>query len=127
VPAAEKGGDAKAGRWRRIADQAAKQCMRADIPAVEGVSPFRDVLEDFRDGARIIAHTGAVVRFADLERPEGAARVSVLVGPEGGFSPGETAAATDAGWVPVLFGNTHMRAETAAIVIPALVLCLWGG
>ena len=40
---------------------------------------------------------------------------TLLVGPEGDFSPQETAAALAAGFIPVSLGNIVLRVETASL------------
>jgi len=47
--------------------------------------------------------------------------VSLFVGPEGGFSDREIEVAKKNGCEIVVFGENHLRAETAAIVLPALI------
>ena len=47
--------------------------------------------------------------------PEEKPRVTVLIGPEGDFSPAEVQAAMAAGFVPVSLGSSRLRTETAAI------------
>ncbi len=46
---------------------------------------------------------------------DGVSDVSLLIGPEGDFSPTEVAAVVEAGFIPVTFGNTRLRTETAAL------------
>jgi 16S rRNA (uracil1498-N3)-methyltransferase len=41
--------------------------------------------------------------------------VALAVGPEGGFSPGEVSLFLEAGFKPLLMGNTVLRTETAAL------------
>ncbi len=41
--------------------------------------------------------------------------VTVLIGPEGDFTPEEVSRALAAGFLPVTFGDTRLRTETAAI------------
>ncbi|NLK07867.1 MAG: RsmE family RNA methyltransferase, partial [Firmicutes bacterium] len=57
-------------------------------------------------------------RHCDLPPSE----VWIYIGPEGGFSAGEAAAARQAGLVPVSLGPRILRTETAGIVAAALVL-----
>jgi 16S rRNA (uracil1498-N3)-methyltransferase len=45
----------------------------------------------------------------------GSSAVTLLVGPEGDFSPGETTAALAAGFLPVSLGPIVLRVETATI------------
>jgi len=53
--------------------------------------------------------------------------VSILVGPEGGFSPGEVEAAAAAGWTVAGFGFSQLRAETAAAVLCGIIVYERGG
>lgn len=41
--------------------------------------------------------------------------VVILIGPEGDFSEDEVKSAVEAGYIPVTFGNTRLRTETAAL------------
>lgn len=121
---ADAGG--KTRRWNRKAEEAAKQSLRERVPLVEGVRPFSEVIGLFSGQARVIAHPGAPVSLKEYLRGCGSGAVSLLVGPEGGFSPGELAAAADAGWVTAGFGFSQLRAETAAAVLCGIIVYEWG-
>jgi 16S rRNA (uracil1498-N3)-methyltransferase len=123
VPDIEGKEDKKLERWRTIAEEASKQSMRSSMPAVEPVSTFKDFVARSHKGFLVCAHPsreGLTLRKA----AEGCDRSCsvVLVGPEGGFSPSELALAQQKGFVNVNIGETQMRAETAGIVLPALVI-----
>ena len=45
----------------------------------------------------------------------------ILIGPEGDFSPEEIEAALSAGFVPISFGDSRLRTETAAMYAVAAV------
>jgi len=110
-------------RWQKIAQEAARQCGRADVPAVEepvaldaalartDLPPLRLALWEGERGQSL----GAAVAGASLP-----AAVALLVGPEGGFAPGEIDAARAAGFVPVSLGTRILRVETAAIAAVVL-------
>ena len=51
----------------------------------------------------------------------------MLVGPEGGFSAAEEAAATDYGFTAVGLGPRVLRTETAGIAVLAALAARWGG
>ncbi|HEX3558212.1 MAG TPA: 16S rRNA (uracil(1498)-N(3))-methyltransferase [Pyrinomonadaceae bacterium] len=126
-------------RWRRLALEASKQSGRARVPAV--TEPL--ALDSFVEGA---AHAGEVrLLFAErggagmdsLSAPDSlsikAGRGSVsneseprpaltaLVGPEGGWDDAEIARAREHGWTIITLGGRTLRAETAAIVVAAIL------
>ena len=47
--------------------------------------------------------------------------VTVLIGPEGDFSPEEARLAIDNGYIPVHLGSSRLRTETAAVLAAAAV------
>lgn len=120
-------GDAakKLERWRRIVEEAAKQCGRAKIPLVDAPVPLSDALLSC-DGLRLFCYEGEgtvplpdalSVELADV--PE--RTVSLFIGPEGGFEPEEVRLAKNRGAVICGLGRRILRTETA----PAFVLsCL---
>lgn len=126
VPDPSKKSDVKHDRWSKIISSAAKQCFRCNIPVVDYPQTFADTIKQESAGMKLIAHPGAVTELRDYlssaDKPE---TVSLLVGPEGGFSDQEITSASDNGWIPVNFGTTHLRAETAAIILPSLVIYQW--
>ena len=83
--------DAKKSRWQKIAENAAKQCMRKEIPEVGDTMRFREAVSSDHSEIKIIAHTedsGQDLKEY-LSGKSRSARVSLLVGPEGGFSEKE--------------------------------------
>ena len=58
---------------------------------------------------------------AALESAPEATDISVLIGPEGDFSPEEVEAARSAGYIPVHLGTSRLRTETAAVAAAAFV------
>ncbi|MGE5307634.1 MAG: RsmE family RNA methyltransferase, partial [Deltaproteobacteria bacterium] len=55
------------------------------------------------------------------------ANVLALIGPEGDFSPAETAAARAAGFLPVSFGANVLRVETAALYVCSILSYVFRG
>jgi 16S rRNA (uracil1498-N3)-methyltransferase len=105
---------AKSERWRKIAEQAARQCGRADVPVIEGVLPWSAALQraepctrrfclDPRASAGVTLVSGASYAFA--------------VGPEGGLTDDEIATATALGWAPASLGPFVLRTETVAAAV----------
>lgn len=113
-------------RWRRIAFEAAKQSGRPGVPEVRDISPFKETISGFNH-TRILAHpdrgAGSLKDF--IGKNEKSMDVALLVGPEGGFSASEIETAAGYGWDIVNFGFTCLRAETAALVLPAVIIYEW--
>ena len=117
---------AKAARWQKIADEAAKQCGRRTLMRV---APIVSLTELLRDPAYTgAADTATVFCYEQEERQSmrtvlrgtEARRVTLIVGAEGGFSPAEAAAVTAAGGQPVSLGHRILRAETASLTALAV-------
>ena len=113
----------KSIRWQRIAEEAAKQSLRTSVPDVADIMAFNHVIDSDKSNIRLIAHPAAALTFREyiknISAPKSAA---VLIGPEGGFSPNEIKHAQTMGWTLVSLDFPQLRAETAAIVIPAVVI-----
>ena len=91
--------------------EAIKQSGSAWAPAVDMPVPLDRFLADPPAGARWLADPDGSAR-RELRVEES---VTVLVGPEGGFTPGERSAALDAGFLPLTLGPHILRFETAAV------------
>ena len=114
----------RSARWRRIAVEAARQCGRGDAPVIEPPLPFAKAILLGRDPAAL-----CLCLDPAAEQPLGpalatlGARAAVLaVGPEGGLTAAELAAAEAAGFVRVTLGPLTLRTETVcAAVLGALL------
>lgn len=95
-------------RLHRVVREAAMQCRRARLPTIE---PVRS-LADLADTPDLVVAERDGIAASELPVP-GATGWVVLVGPEGGFEPGELEVL---GSVPRLgLGAYVLRAETAAV------------
>ena len=115
----------RAERWRQIAIGACEQCGRNRIPQVH---PPRDLDSWLRAASsaqlRVLLVPDAARALDDLEPPLGA--IELLVGPEGGLTAEEVAAARAAGFQPVRLGPRILRTETAGAAGLAAMNALWG-
>lgn len=98
-------------RLRRVATEAAAQCRRVWLPAVEGVVP----LASLRDQGIALAEPGGP--------PLASGCPGVAVGPEGGWDDGELAL----GFPTVGLGEHVLRAETAAVAAGVLLAATRAG
>lgn len=111
----------KIERFAKSTVESAKQCRRLYLMRVEQPRTPADVMADPDYDLRLIATPDAPI-VADLPQLITACKqVLVLVGPEGGFSPGESVAAADAGCLGWPITNHILRIETAAAAAAAVV------
>ena len=112
-------GEGKSDKWRRTALEACKQCGQDTLPEIAEPLPFDRWIELQADvrGLKLIASlaTGAMPMRAVLRDFPATREATLLVGPEGDFSPEETAAALAVGFLPVSLGSIILRVETATI------------
>ncbi len=112
----------KMERWQRIVREASRQCERLREPEVFAPTSLREVLAQ-RPEASLLrmldARTGdaLITSIAPSSR-----EVWLVVGPEGGLSEKEMATLREAGGEGARLHLPVMRAETAAVVITALVV-----
>jgi len=118
-------------RWRRIAVASTKQCGRAVVPAVFDARALDDDtawlggphtpnprLLLVEPGTALPARTPREV----AEPPAGAA--SIMVGPEGGWTPEELDALVPV-TVPMTLGHRTLRADRAGTVALAALQAVW--
>lgn len=110
--------------WRQVAVSAAEQCGRRHLCEVGELQRLPDWLARPASGERWILAPQGGQKLSDMPRPEGA--VALLVGPEGGWSDKELAAARAAGCKPVSLGPRVLRTETAGLAAVAAMMALWG-
>jgi 16S rRNA (uracil1498-N3)-methyltransferase len=118
----------RAARLRRIAQEAARQCGRNDVPGVDVPCTLADLArllraEPDRRGLLLDPEERSV-RLSQAAR--GASRILLAVGPEGGFTPAERAEAAAAGFASVALGRLVLRTETAGLAALAIVQHLAG-
>jgi len=114
-------------RWQTIAEEAARQSGRADVPQVLECVGFGAALELAIPQARFVLWEREHGKSLSQALATGPRDVALLVGPEGGFTPKEFDSATRANYLPVSLGPRILRTETAAIVAVALAQAAAGG
>jgi 16S rRNA (uracil1498-N3)-methyltransferase len=111
-------------RLERVVLQAARQCGRGDVPAIEPPLALGSALAAHAPARSralgLCLHPEAEIAFAEALAP-GAAAVVLVVGPEGGLADAELALARAAGFTLVRLGDFVLRTETAATAALAAV------
>lgn len=104
-------------RLRTIAREAAEQSERGFVPEVDDPVTLADVAP----GSVLLYERHDGRRLSELEPPG-----CVVIGPEGGFSPAEVAAAVRAGATLAGLGPRILRSRTVATAVAAVVLSRTG-
>jgi 16S rRNA (uracil1498-N3)-methyltransferase len=107
-------------RWARIAQEAARQCGRSDVPLVDAPCPWNEALSRVpADASRFCLWEGASTPLAPplLEALSRGAALAFACGPEGGLDAREVDEAMDRGWVAVSLGPFTLRTETVAAAV----------
>jgi 16S rRNA (uracil1498-N3)-methyltransferase len=108
----------KLQRWKKIAEEASRQCGRAVVTRVLEPLALIDAIHSFDNSssAGIIFWEHADLPFSSsLEKCKGKKQIILLTGPEGGFSEKEVGRAANKGFHVTCMGKRILRAETAAI------------
>ena len=121
----------KTDRALRIALSATKQSLKSRIPQVDEPVSVKEFLchsepvEPAKESLKLIAYCfeGDTRRISIQEalRAYDGRDVTVLIGPEGDFSPEEARLAVEKGYIPVHLGSSRLRTETAAVVAATAV------
>ncbi|ACM18782.1 16S rRNA (uridine1498-N3-)-methyltransferase [Geotalea daltonii FRC-32] len=115
-------------RWQKIAAEAARQSRRATVPRVSLADDLSQVLQLAQHSVKLLLweeEKANLLRetLSGLSAPND---IGVLIGPEGGFSPEEAAAASSAGFIPISMGRRIVRTETASLIILSILQYHWG-
>lgn len=114
------------GFWekaRRRAVSALKQCGGARLPRIRPVAGLGEYLEArgaWPGPSVLLDRTGATPVGRALRGWEGTNPARLLLGPEGGLEPEETARCRRAGWRGASLGPRTLRFETAAVAAAAV-------
>ena len=114
----------RVARWQEIAVAACEQSGRDTVPAIRPLLPFTQALALLpAGGTRLLMspRNGTGLRTLPPTR-----HAILAVGPEGGWTEQEAAAAAAAGFAAVTLGRRVLRTETAPVAALAAMQTLWG-
>ncbi len=112
-------------RWQEIVIAACEQCGRNRIPTVHPLLPLSQRLQQLpQSDVRLLMGLHHPTSLKAIQpAPQ---RITLMIGPEGGWSPEEEAAAFQTGFQSILLGKRVLRTETAALAAIAAMQTLWG-
>ena len=121
---AEKQEEAHRARWQRIALEAAQQSERWTLPSIAPLQTFQQFLETPRQNQPIFMaerEKGASLLSIPISKEKPENEITVMIGPEGGWSPKEVEAAQSGNCTSASFGSEILRAETASLAALAIL------
>jgi 16S rRNA (uracil1498-N3)-methyltransferase len=119
----------KEERWRKIIQEAAEQSGRKIVPELAPVKSWDEILDGLGEDLALIPWEGERERsLKDVlsgftSAPE---RITIIIGPEGGFSQKEVKEAIQKGAIPVTLGPRILRTETAGLVVATAIFYQFG-
>lgn len=116
-------------RWRKIVEEAARQCRRNDVPQVHPPQPLLEAARALEPGTTLLVldEEERAIPLGEAFRACGPGTpVALVVGPEGGLAREEVAALGALGARGVTLGSRILRTETAALAALAVMQHLDG-
>ncbi|MEZ4971051.1 MAG: 16S rRNA (uracil(1498)-N(3))-methyltransferase [Flavobacteriaceae bacterium] len=106
----------KMDRMEKVLLAAMKQSLQSYLPQLNPAISFKEYMAKSKNGKLYLAHCAEDNKTELYHCAEAQKDATILIGPEGDFSPDEIQLALDNGFRAVALGNTRLRTETAAIV-----------
>jgi len=118
----EKNHVKKIDHWKKIIISACEQSNRSVIPELSPIETLDNFFQKHKSNG-IILDPESKTRLGDIEELN---NVTLLIGPEGGFSDHEIILSHQANFMGVSLGKRILRMETASIVSLSNCQLLWG-
>ena len=112
--------------WQGIVISAAEQSGRNRLAHLAPVLDFSRWISQQDLHRRVLLTPRANQSLADWSRHQPAQAVTLMIGPEGGFSDAEEAAALAQGALALSMGPRILRTETAGMAALAILAANWG-
>jgi 16S rRNA (uracil1498-N3)-methyltransferase len=116
----------RALRWQRIVNEAARQSRRSFLPEVKPLQKLATVLDEPSSNLKLVLWEAGSVALAEALPEQSPTGVTLLIGPEGGFSATEITAIIAGGFQAVHLGPRILRTETAGLAATPILQYLYG-
>lgn len=116
--------ESKMDHWQKVAQAACSQCWRNVVPIINPTQELATWITQNQDPQKLLLSpvaNGQRLRDLQISNP-----VSILIGPEGGFSETEIALAIRHKFTPISLGPRILRTETAALAAIAILQAQFG-
>ncbi len=115
--------DKKHQHWQQVMISACEQSGRTVVPKLHPVKPLAQWILETNAELKWLLNPNDNQSLKNQTKPNS---IALLIGPEGGLSNVEIAAAQNAGFNSIQLGPRVLRTETAPIVALSVVQTLWG-
>ena len=102
-------------RLEKITMSAMKQSLKAYLPKLNELTDYQDFIKQNNDDLKYIAYCNDDALKHLKKEYSSAENVTILIGPEGDFSPKEVRLALENGYKGISLGASRLRTETAGI------------
>lgn len=123
--------DKRQAHWQGVIVSASEQCGRNRLVQLHALAELKPWLAApspaSASAPRILLSPRATQSLAGWTQTTAPQAVTLMVGPEGGFTPEEEQAALAAGAIALSMGPRVLRTETAGLAALALFAGAWGG
>ena len=116
----------KFAHWQGIIVAAAEQSGRNRLPHLAEQADFSDWITQHDLHRRLLLSPRAEQSLSDWARHQPPQAVTLLVGPEGGFTEKEETAAQSQGTLMLSLGARVLRTETAGMAALSAINAVWG-
>ena len=123
----DKKSEHKIRRWDTIIKNAAEQSKRSILPEITNVMPFAKAIEDAQDSFILLPYESArgVEYTREVLSEIAKKKVSIFIGPEGGFDDDEIDLAKENGAHIISLGRRILRTETAGLMLLSILTYLY--
>lgn len=115
----------KPERLERIVVSAMKQSLKATKPKINSMVKITEFVNQQFEGHKFMAHCEKDKKVVIPNLQKGISQFTILIGPEGDFSPKEIELAKNADFEALSLGNSRLRTETAAVTAVTQVYSLF--
>lgn len=102
-------------RLEKIAISAMNQSLKTNKTEITGPIGFKEIVNDGFTGFKCLGYCDDTYPLLSFANEYTGGYVRIMIGPEGDFSPEEVSMAVAKGYMPVTFGGSRLRLETAAL------------
>ena len=117
--------------WEKTIISACEQCGRNHLPQISPLIPLPQWLSEKKNSAvpqqlGLMLSPTANKTLGNLSKPSADTNITVIIGPEGGFTSEEEEIVSHVGFIPIRLGNRILRTESAALAAISAIQTLWG-